>query len=191
MNIESKMLTDTKVRTGKVRFSYAHVFEPYGQDGNKKYSVSLLIPKEDETTIKNIIQAIETADKHGQNTVYAGKKVINPLSILHDGDEERPSDPNYKGCKYINANSQFKPSVLNKFKEEINDETEFYSGCYGIVSINFYPYNVNGKRGVACGLNNIMKLEDGERLGGSSSSKEDFSDIVVDELSLDLDDDLL
>ena len=58
-----------------------------------------------------------------------------------------------------------------------------YSGCYARVSVNFYAFNSNGNRGIACGLGNIQKVRDGEPLGGRSSAADDFS--------TDFDDDFL
>ena len=50
----------TRITTGKVRFSYVHIFKPYayqpGQD--EKYSICLLIPKKDEKTVRKIRNAI-------------------------------------------------------------------------------------------------------------------------------------
>ena len=50
-----------------------------------------------------------------------------------------------------------------------------YSGCVGRASINMYAYNVNGNRGIACGLNNLQKLADGTPLGGKSRAEDDFA----------------
>ena len=50
-----------------------------------------------------------------------------------------------------------------------------YSGCYARVSINFYAFNSNGNRGIACGLGNIQKVRDGEPLGGKSTASADFT----------------
>ena len=59
---------NTKVITGKVRFSYANVWEPKSINESKpKYSISLLIPKSDEKTLKDIRQAIENAKKIGDH----------------------------------------------------------------------------------------------------------------------------
>ena len=55
------------------------------------------------------------------------------------------------------------------------DPSEFYSGCYGRASITFFPYNTQGSKGIACGLNNLMKTEEGEKLGGVSSAAADFA----------------
>ena len=55
------------------------------------------------------------------------------------------------------------------------DATEVYSGCYGRLTLNFYAYNANGNKGVAAGLGNVQKLEDGEPLGGFTRAEDDFT----------------
>ncbi len=46
---------------------------------------------------------------------------------------------------------------------------------YGRASINFYAFNSNGNKGIACGLNNLQKIRDGEPLGGKASAASDFA----------------
>lgn len=173
-NIKSTV-DGTKVITGRVRFSYANVFVPTGDGEDKKYSVSLIIPKEDKLTIKNIKEAIKNAYEIGKEKTFKGKNIKDIFAILHDGDEERPDDSIYENSYYINASARTKPGIVDKRKRPIEDTTEFYSGCYGLASINLYPYNTNGNKGIACGLNNLMKLEDGESLGGRASAEDDFA----------------
>ena len=50
-----------------------------------------------------------------------------------------------------------------------------------MVSLTFYPYDTNGNRGIACGLNNIMKFKDDEKLGGRVSAESDFADIDTED----------
>ena len=55
-----------KIVTGKVRFSYANVWEPQSVNGSEpKYSVSLIIPKNDKKTLEKVNNAIEAAEKEG------------------------------------------------------------------------------------------------------------------------------
>ncbi|BFL15915.1 hypothetical protein K190097F3_14160 [Enterocloster clostridioformis] len=51
-----------------------------------------------------------------------------------------------------------------------------YSGVYGRASISFYAFNSSGNRGIACSLNNLQKIADGEPLGGKSRAEDDFAD---------------
>lgn len=174
--------TATKVITNKVRFSYLHVFEPTaideGQD--KKYSVSLIIPKSDKETIKKINNAIEAAKEAGK-AKFNGKIPTNLKTPLRDGDEERPEDEAYEGAYFINANAKTKPGLVKKGDMglvQIEDPEELYSGCFGRASITFYAFNTSGNKGIACGLNNLMKLEDGESLGGRVSAENDFAEFA-------------
>jgi hypothetical protein len=163
-----------KVITGKVRFSYANVFEPKSINGSDpKYSVSLIIPKEDKVTIDKNKAAIEVAKKEGLSKL-GGKIPANLKTPLRDGDIDRPDDPAYADSYFVNANSTIRPGIVDANLQPIIDSTEFYSGCYGRASIVFYAYNANGNKGIACGLQNLQKLEDGEPLGGRSRAEDDF-----------------
>lgn len=172
---------DTKVVTGKVRFSYANVWEPKSiNGGEEKYSVSLIIPKSDKKTIKAIEKAIDAAKTAGVSKF--GGKIPSVLKMpLRDGDTDREEDENYADSYFINANCKTKPGIVDRKGQPIIDSTEFYSGCYGRASITFYAFNSNGNKGIACGLNNLMKMEDGEPLGGRSRAEDDFADFIEDD----------
>ena len=167
----------TKVITGTgTRLSYFHGWEPVSINGSaEKYSVSVLIPKSDTATVNAINAAIDAAIEEGI-AKFGGKKP-NKAAIklpLRDGDVER-DDEAYKGHWFINANSNTAPQIVDRAVKPILDRNEVYSGCYARVSLNFYAFNSNGNKGVACGLGNIQKIRDGERLGGGpTSATEDF-----------------
>lgn len=182
----------TKVITGEVRFSYLHVFEPHAVDESqpKKYSVSLLIPKDDKETLAKIKKAINAAVEDGLSK-WGGKKPANLKMPLRDGDKERPDQEEYQGHYFINANSTFKPGIVDAQLNPILDSTELYSGCYGKASINFYAYNVSGNKGIAAGLNNLQKLRDGESLGGRSRAEDDFDAVEVNDFEDEEMDDFL
>ncbi|CAH0435475.1 DUF2815 domain-containing protein [Clostridium neonatale] len=164
----------TKVITGVVRFSYANVWEPKSINGSdEKYSVSLIIPKNDTNTIQEIKDAVEVAKQEGKSK-FGGKIPANLKLPLRDGDIERPEDEAYKDSYFVNANSKDRPQIVDKSVKPILDQSEVYSGCYGRVSITFYAFNSNGNKGIACGLGNIQKIKDGEPLSGRSSASDDF-----------------
>ena len=169
------MAKAVKVVTGKVRFSYAHVFEPQAaqEGGVPKYSVSIIISKNDKDTIDRINKAIEQV-KEENKSVWGGTIPKGLKGGLRDGDAEK-DDPAYANSYFINANSVNKPGVVDADLNPIIDPSEFYSGCYGRASVTFYPYNAKGSKGIACGLNNIQKTEDGEQLGGGSNAAADFA----------------
>lgn len=170
-------VNSTKVITGKVRFCYEHVFEPTAmKEGDEpKYQVCILISKDDTATLDKINKAIAAAKEVYKSKIADknGKIPSNLKMPLRDGDEERGDDPAFENCYFMNASSFRKPGIVDKDLNPIMSKDEFYSGCYGRASVNFYGYNVNSK-GIACGINNLQKLEDGEPLAGGSSAEEDF-----------------
>ena len=164
-----------KIVTNKVRFSYAHVFQPQAaiEGGTPKYSVSLIIPKSDTETVAKFQKAFE--DAANKNAAFFGGAVPKGLKGgLRDGDAEK-DDPAYANSFFVNANSANKPGVVDANMNPIIDPSEFYSGCYGRASVTLYPYNASGTKGIAVGLNNVQKLEDGEKLGGGTSAAVDFA----------------
>lgn len=176
-------ISRTKVITGKdTRLSYFNGWEPKSiNGGHEKYSVSLLIPKNDKETINAIEKAIDAAIEEGIGK-FGGKKP-NKAAIklpLRDGDIER-DDEAYKGHYFINANSLTAPQIVDKAVKPILDRSEVYSGCYARVSISFYAFNSNGNKGIACGLGNIQKIRDGEPLGGRSNAADDFTSLEDDD----------
>lgn len=169
-----------KVITGPgTRWSYANIWEPKSiNGGTPKFSVSLIIPKSDASTVGKIKAALEAAYHEGEAKLKGNGKTVPPFSTiknpLRDGDMERPDDAAYANAYFINANSATAPGVVDADRQPILSRSEIYSGVYGRASINFYSFNSNGNRGIACGLNNLQKIQDGEPLGGKASAEDDF-----------------
>ena len=183
------MKNPTKVITGpKTRWSYANVWQPKSiNGGTPKYSVSLIIPKSDTVTVNKIKSAIQAAYEEGESKLKGNGKSVPSLKAiktpLRDGDLERPDDDAYKNSYFVNANSTTAPGIVDADRQPIIDISEVYSGVYGRASINFYAFNSNGNKGIACGLNNLQKISDGEPLGGRSRAEDDFADEEDDFLS--------
>ena len=176
----AKFINPTKVITGvNTRWSYVNAWEPKSINGGApKYSVSLIIPKSDTKTIEKIQAAIQAAYDEGQGKLKGNGKSVPALSVLKtpllDGDAERPDDEAYADSYFINANSGTAPGIVDADRQPILERSEVYSGVYGRASINFYAFNSNGNKGIACGLNNLQKIKDGEPLGGKFRAEDDF-----------------
>lgn len=181
------MSESTKIRIGPARFSYAHVWKPKAmkEGDTPKYSVAILIPKKDKKQIASIKKAIAVATANGK-TVFKGKK---PTEYpLHDGDKERPGDGAYEGMMFINAKSDTAPGIckmVNGEPEQIDDQREFYSGCWGYVTVNFYPFN-KGSIGVGAGLNHILKSKNDTALSGKGDAASDFADMEIEDDDTDM-----
>ena len=169
-----------KVVTGKkTRFSYCNVFEPRSVNGGApRYSVCLLIPKSDEATVKRLHAAVKAAYEANKDKLRNRNGTVPPMEAIklpvRDGDVDRPDDPVYAGCLFVNANSDRKPEVYDAEGNEILDRAKIYSGCYGKAVISFFAFNTNGNRGIACGLRGLQKIRDGEPLGGRGNALADI-----------------
>ena len=175
MNLyKAELMTDTKVKTGKVRVSYEHLMEPASVNGGEsKYSASIIIPKSDTQCIEVIQKAIDKAVQAGIEKFGKGFKNPKMHLPIHDGDVEK-DDPAYADAWYINISNKQKPGLVGPDRREITDPTQIYSGMWGRFTINFYPYSVSGT-GVSGSLQNFQKLEDDEPLGGfKASAASDF-----------------
>ena len=186
----NKAISETQLRLGEVRMGYLHVFAPHASaEGNQeKYSMQVLIPKTDKQAKQMIDAAVEAAKKAGVYERWNGK--MPPVSKIHqplrDGDEEYPEDPVYAGHWFFNCSSPAnrKPGVKVLDGGKVVDpreEGEVYSGCYGAVTVGFFPFSTNGNVGIAVGLNNLIKTRDGDRLSGGRTADQDFSDLGGDD----------
>lgn len=178
-------MMSTRVVTGKVRFSFVNVFEAraFGEGQEPKYSVMLLIPKSDIGTIERIKKAIDAAAQKGLSTKFGGRLPAVLKTTLKDADKDMDQDGEIFADKWdytaghyiINVSSKNQPQIVDAQLNPIINPIEFYSGCYGRASINFFAYNSNGNKGISAGLNNLQKLEDGEPLGSMTTAEQDFT----------------
>ena len=175
-------LSKTQVVTGECRLSFVHLNEPVAvkEGDTPKYSLTAIIPKSDTKTIESIKAAIKAAAEAGAQKHFGGRVPTNVANTFKDGDNEtndmgdlqKEKYPEYANSYYIRLSTKFKPKILNANREEIIDPTEIYSGMYGRVSMTFFAYSGDGKRGVSACLNNVMKTRDGEPMGSQLSGDE-------------------
>ena len=178
----AKKITSATKLVIPCRISFANIFEPKSINGSEaKYSVSCLIPKDDKKTLLAIHKAVEAAKEDGKVRKRGGKLPPNLKLPLRDGDIDRPDDENYQEHFFLNATIKDAPHVVVRHVQPVVDPIMVYSGCYCNVSVNFYPFNANGNRGVAVGLGNIQFVKDGDRLSGRASADADFDTLEDDE----------
>jgi hypothetical protein len=171
-----------------VRFLWPYVFEKRVNDeGEDKYEVLIQIPYENKKMIALFEAAIEEAIKRGfsgelsdKSTFKKGTKEGALKTPLKDGADKEDAEYGalFEGYMYCTAKTQRRPTVIDENGQQILDPEKFYSGAIGAVSITVFPYN-NRAQGVGVQLNHIMKLNDGERIGGGVISAEDaFADYL-------------
>ena len=178
--VNKNSVNPAKIVTGVCRLSYANIWQAKSINGGApKFSTSILIPKSDTKTIAKVKAAIQAAYEEGESKHKGNGRAVPALEAiktpLRDGDLERPGDDAYKDSFFVNANSATKPGIVDADCQHILERSEVYSGVYGRASINFYAFNSNGNKCIACGLNNLQKIRDGEPLGGKPRAEDDFA----------------
>lgn len=178
--IKSKLLTvNTQARIAEVRASYEHLLKPSAFPGSddEKYSMCALIDKDNKEAIAVIEEAIKNAEKKGVEKFgdkFAKAKKRNPL---HDGDAEKEGQAGYENCIYFNCSNKMAPKVKDAMTGMDAEEANIYSGMFGTLIVNFYPYfNTAAACGVSASLMGFQKTSDGDVLGGTRISDSDFDD---------------
>lgn len=182
--------TSVKFVTGKVRLSYANIWEPKpNPNGKLQYSAALLIPKEDRDNLNRLVAAVKQVMDENKD-FFKGRK---PASPIHDGDTDgtNAGQPPYAGCYYVNAKATeaYPPKIMDFNKRALtpDDEVKVYSGCYVQAVLSIFPYN-NQQVGVGVGLTAIRKVADGEPLAGVVVSDNDWDDHLLGDDLLGVDD---
>jgi hypothetical protein len=179
-----------KVITGKSRSTMMFInslsdTDKNGADQPPQCSTGILIPKKDKKTIGDIKKAIDAAcrKKGVKNIGKTTKKFWYPLidseQAIADGEFE-PDDPSiYKGMYFLRAKAYSLPGLVdanNELIEDIDDRKDMcVSGYYFRFSITFKGFDKEST-GAWCQLNNVMFLEEGERLDGGARADKDFEE---------------
>jgi hypothetical protein len=174
------------VNTPIFRVSYPNVFKPaFNKLNNKEeFSVVALFKKgEDLTKLKQAAQAA-IEKKWGTDKTKWPKNLRSPFrdqaERAKDVDGKRILPAGHEeGAIFLNLKSSQRPGVVDQQVQAIINESEFYSGCYAIASVNAYAYSQLGNNGVSFGLGNLQKVKDGEPLGNRARPEADFAPISV------------
>lgn len=179
-----------KLKTPAFRVSFPKVFEAESFNGGApKFSVAAVWdPSKFTPAEKRLWQAM--TDLCDEVSMERFKKKMSELPAnfkraIRDGAEKADLAGYGEGTLFANLSSKMKPGLIDRTKggSPITDENEFYPGCYAIATVSAYSYDQGGGKGVALGLQNLMKVGDGDRLDSRTDAGDDFAD------DLDVDDD--
>lgn len=173
-------LKPTEVLLKEVRLSYVNLISPSKgaySEGDDKYRVTFLLPKNDAKAKADIDAAIKEAYSLGVTKKWGGSRPAMKHPV-YDGDGPRPSGEMFgeecRGHWVFTGSSNTQPEVVDAAGakliepgQPVQRPSEVYSGMYVSALVNFYAYNNNGNRGIACGLGPMKKRRDGEPLGGA------------------------
>lgn len=160
----------TSITIKNVRLAYMHLIEPRAaaEGAEKKYSVTLIVPKTDKANLTAISAASKTA-KEGR---WGAKPPTNLRSPVRDGDEKDAEGnfvrgEEFRNSYYINASSKTPVDVKIMMGGRIVNcpPEHLVSGYYGSALVNFYAYENPMNKGVSLGLNGLTITKRGEPLG--------------------------
>ncbi len=172
-----------------VRLSYVHILKPFANNpgDEPKYSCTVLVPKSDAANLAKIESAIKAATEAGKAGRWNGVVPPNVPNPVHDGDGVKTDGTEYgpecKGCLLFTATAKAdRPvDVVDRRMNKIIEPSEIYSGIYANISVNFYPYMYQNKKGVGAGLGPVQKVKDGESFGGSTPTANSVFSALTDE----------
>lgn len=172
----------TRVVTGEVKLTFVHVFDPFltAQAHIPHYSLTALIPKEDKEMVERLWTAHEAAVMLGVKSRWGGRLPDGVIDAIRDGDVEGKG-PEFKGCIFIRCATRNRPAIVSTKIDpstgrlvRLTDSTELYSGCFGRVSLSFFPYSNPQGKGVLAGLNHVQKTRDGQMIVFRRGPEDDF-----------------
>lgn len=195
--------------TPEGRASYAKVWKPEVNkerpNDPASYRISLLFPKPTHSAgiklLTSIKYSIENESKVKEEYLghmypmwlammaavhakWGDKPPTGLKSPFRDGDNDESIDleksPEYAGMIFVSMRSSEKPGIVDRYRQPIVDESDFYSGCHCRATAYAHPFDSNGNKGVTFLLNNLQKLRDDDRLGGGRTRAEDDFDELPD-----------
>lgn len=161
-----------KILTPEFRVAFPSVFKKraYG-DGEAKFTVTMLFDKSvDLSVLKKAADA--ALNETWSNPKTRPKKLNNPFL---DGDEV--DWDGFAGKTYVRATSLYPPGIVDRRRQLITEEENFYAGCWARGTINAFTYDKKGNRGVSFGLQNLQFIRDDEAFTGRTPPEEDFEDL--------------
>lgn len=181
-----------RVMTTEFRVSHPHVFKPSQMMQNGKpvgepsYSIEMLFDKKttDLSMIKKPIHAA-IVEKWGPNKADWPQGLSLPY---RDGDKphgkKREVKKEHQGMWVVKASSKAEYSAPHVVGRDPNvaleDEKDFYAGCYARAELKAFAYTFADKDGVKFVLNGVQKIRDGKPFGGKKAANEMFGVIAGD-----------
>lgn len=171
-----------RLLTPRVRLSYPNLFRAKAQMEGKEPVFSCMLIFGADVLNTPEYQALRAAaqaaavEKWGQNIPPNLRSPFRPNS-------EREGKPGHDaGGVFLNASSKNRPGVVHNTAaglQPIIDENEVYGGCWVVASLGVYAYDQKGNRGVSFGLNNVLKVSDGDPLGTRVTPEDDFAGVAA------------
>ena len=158
--------------------SFPHLFtpRPKAEGGKPVYSAAFLFDEKAQKTpqfkaMKDVVEAIikEKFPKVARSQLYIP---------FRDGEEKADQYDGYAGTVFFNASSDRKPPIIDARKQPVLLPEEVWAGQLVRASINPFPFDRAGNKGVSWGLNSVQIVKaDMPRIDGALSPEKTFDDL--------------
>lgn len=178
-----------KYVSGRVILQYSNFKEPFSfNEGDiPKYSVTILIPKENKDEIENFKNIIKKHWNEG--------KIKGGTSPFKDGttlikekleEDEKVLDEKYNDFYVFKSTSKFKVKVVTSNpKIKFTGEEEDLRGYWCRLSLDFYAYKLADKKGVTSFLKAVQVIEPSEIELPGGDAANDFEEEKTENKSED------
>jgi len=166
----------TTFKIEKARLSFPSLWVPTAFAGgeNKKYSATLILPKDkNKALIKQMLQATDALYKQKW-----GDKKQKHYSALQNGDDLETPREEYEASFILKANNRKRVPIVDKDLSLLVEEDERpLAGDYVNAKVRFYAHERDGRKMILCSLEAVQFAAEGERFGGGGNALEGFDDI--------------
>lgn len=196
---KEKSIEMKKFLTHEFRVSFPSVFEVKQWQGQNpkdaKHEITMLfsknadlgsVPLKKDGKTPFCKYSMKAAVKNAADEKWgAGKWDAKKITMpFNDGDDKEDMD-GYPGHIYVKAKSKIAPQVHGKDNKPIENQADFYAGCYARAELIAFAYEHAGKRGVSFSLQSVQKTKEGESFSGRRDASEAFEAVEDDSESAD------
>lgn len=177
---------DPRRHVPEFRGSFVHLARPHkvNDDSDPRYSMNIMLDPDNEEHM-NFLDELEAwieevaIDKFGGKTLP--KKFNSPIKEANDEFEEPGEFADHVFFTAYKNADRGRPGILGPDLEpmdEMDYDEELYSGAYYRATIRPWAWeHKTGGKGVSIALVNVLKTDDGDRLGSvDPSAEDDFAD---------------
>jgi hypothetical protein len=175
---------NTMALTPECRIVWPNLFEPSSFEDSDEEVYRCMLLFENDADLSVMHTAIKAAAKKkfpGKDKEFY-RQLRKPI---RDGmekavDEHGNSNPDsfYYGRKFMNVKTRFQPQAVDIYNNPLEPD-QMYGGCYVRAYLGFFGYDFRGNKGVSAGLRAVIKLKDGDPIGGGKvDTATVFADVI-------------
>ena len=177
------------MNTPTFRVSYPTVFAPEKNalNGDMEYSLVAIFPVGTDLSDMKLAAKTAAEKKWGLDPSKWPLNLKKPFRPCKerwkfvDGKQIVPAgyeDGEAMFATFKQKADKGQPQIVDREVNPIRESQYFYAGCHAIASVRAYAYDNMGNKGVAFGLGNVQKVDDGVPLGGGRTlATNDFSPV--------------